>query len=70
MGLTSEAIVFQRGRFRGNPPVRYVFGVGRRAGIRHVIPVREGRAGKIKRGKLPQSGLDRWSPSLHDNTME
>ena len=44
MGLTSETIVFQRGRFRRKPPVRSVLRVERRAGIRHVIAVREGKS--------------------------
>jgi hypothetical protein len=67
MGLTSETIVFQRGRFRRKTPVRTVFRVGRRAGIRHVIAVREERAGKVER-ELPQLGLNRCSS--HDKTTK
>jgi hypothetical protein len=50
MGLTSETIVFQRGRFRRIPPVRNVLRVGRRARIRHVIVVREGKSRESERG--------------------
>jgi len=52
MGLTPETIVFQRGRFRRNSPVRSVLRVGRRAGIRHVnvIAVREGKSKILNRG--------------------
>jgi len=44
MGLTSEAIVFQGSRLRRQPPVKGVLRVRRRAGIRHVIPVSEGKS--------------------------
>jgi hypothetical protein len=44
MGLTSETIVFQRGRFRREPPFGSLLRVGRRAGIRHIIAVREGKS--------------------------
>jgi hypothetical protein len=50
MGLTSETIVFQRGRFRRKPPVRSVLRVGWRAGIRHVIAVREGKSRESEQG--------------------
>jgi hypothetical protein len=50
MGLTSETIVFQRGRFRREPPVRSVLRVGRSAGIRHVITMGEGKSRESERG--------------------
>ena len=50
MSLTSETIVFQRGRFRRKLPVRSVLRAGRRAGIRHVIVMREGKSKESKRG--------------------
>jgi hypothetical protein len=52
MGLTSGTIVFQRGRFRQKHPVRSVPGlrVGRRAGIQHVIAVREGKSREVNGG--------------------
>jgi hypothetical protein len=53
MGLTSGTIVFQRGQFRQKHPVRSVLRVGRRAGIRHVIAVREVKSREVNR-ELPQ----------------
>jgi hypothetical protein len=47
MGLTSETIVFQRGRFRREPPFGGVLRVGRRARIRHVY---RGERGKEQGG--------------------